>query len=281
MKVSLIVPTYNRLELLRKSLLSIISQPFQPHELVISDDGSSEDIIEGVWDILEQANFRIKFIRQEDRGFRAARCRNNAVRETEGDFIVCFDPDIVFSKYYLTTLVQSARNNKFIVGNVIRFTEAENEKITLDHIKKGDYSSILSEGQQKIPIAYYKKELFYSLLNRLKLRRQGPKLRSCVVGFFKEDFIKVNGFDEKFVGWGNEDDDLGVRFYAAGIKGKNPFKKDYAIHLWHERFHNGERINKCYQKERMKEIGRNNFRCKYGYEIHGSQEDVSVITIKK
>ncbi|MBA3030690.1 MAG: glycosyltransferase [Desulfobacteraceae bacterium] len=280
MNVSLVIPTYNRTGLLRKCLLSVLSQSIQPAELVLSDDGSSEDILSGIQDLLEQADFRIKFVQQEDRGFRAARCRNNGVRQAEGEYIVCFDPDIVFSKHYLKTLVGAAREKRFVVGQVIRFTEAQNNLICREHILQGDYSSILTEAQKHITPKQYRKELLYSLLNTMKFRKQGPKLRSGLLGFFKDDFVRVNGFDEKFVGWGNEDDDLGVRFYAAGIRGKNPFRKDYAIHLYHDRFHSDERANKSYQKKRMKEINRSNFRCEYGYETHDSQEEITVKTLK-
>jgi hypothetical protein len=280
MNVSLIIPTYNRTDLLRKCLLSVLSQSFQPTELVISDDGSSEDMITGIRDLLDQADFSVKFVQQEDKGFRAARCRNNGIRQATGEFMVCFDPDIVFSKNYLKTLVGAARKNRFVVGQVIRFTEAQNHLLLPEHILQGDFFPLLTEAQKRVPAEQYRKELLYRILNAIKFRRQGPKLRSGLVGFFKDDFVRVNGFDEKFIGWGNEDDDLGVRFYAAGIRGKNPFKKDYAIHLYHERFHNDERVNKKYQKTRMKAINRKHFRCEFGYDIHDSREEIKVEIIK-
>ncbi|MBU4317174.1 MAG: glycosyltransferase [Proteobacteria bacterium] len=280
MLISLVMPTFNRTDLLRKSLLSVLRQSLQPNELVLSDDGSSEDIISGIRDILGKINFPVKFISQEDRGFRAARCRNNGIRLAKGDFIICLDPDIVFSAHYLRTLVEAIEKKRFIVGAVIRLAEQESKKMTMRHIETCDFSSILSKPQKQIIIKQYRKEFLYSMLNKLKLRRQGPKLRSCVVGFFKDDFVKVNGFDEKYVGWGNEDDDLGVRFYAAGIRGKNPFKKDYAIHLFHQRFHNDERVNRSYQKNRMKVINKNNFRCEFGYDIYDSQDEIKMENVE-
>jgi glycosyltransferase involved in cell wall biosynthesis len=280
MHVSLIIPTYNKRHLLQKMFLSVLSQSYQPEELIISDDGSSEDIISGIGGLLEQANFTIKFVRQEDRGFRAARCRNNGVRETKGEFIVCFDQDLGFSKDYLRTLVCAAKKNRFIVGSVVRLSEAQTQKISRDELIQGDFAAVLTPLQKQITLKQYRKELFYNVLYHLKLRRMGPKLRSGTVGFFKDDFIKVNGFDEEYEGWGNEDDDLGIRFYAAGITGLNPFKKDYAVHFFHENAHNGERVNKPYYKKRAKEVNRDNFRCRNGYENSDSREEVIVKTIK-
>ena len=258
-----------------------MAQSLQPDELVISDDGSSEDIISGVQDLLHEAVFKVVFVKQDDKGFRAARCRNNGVRQTTGDFIVCFDPDLIFSKQYLRTLTDAAKKQTFVVGQVIRFTEMQNHQIKREYIQTGNFSSILTKSQAQLISKQYRKELLYKWLHALKLRKIGPKLRSGLVGFFKEDFIRVNGFDEKFVGWGNEDDDLGTRLYASGIRGLNPFKTDYAIHLFHEKFHNDERVNKKYQKQRMNEINRKNFRCEYGYDIYDDQKEVAITVIKE
>ena len=281
MKISLIITTYNRVHLLKRTYLSILHQTFQPDELIIADDGSSEDIVGGIQALVQQSDFKVKFVQQEDKGFRAARCRNNGIRQAEGDYIVCFDPDIIFSKHYLKTMIGAAEQNRFVVGQVIRLTEEQNDRITHAHIASGDFSSILTAPQKEIIPRQYRKERFYSVMHALKLRKQGPKLRSGLVGFFKADFIKVNGFDEKFVGWGNEDDDLGVRFYAAGIKGKNPFKKEYAVHLYHEAFHSGERVNRSYQKERKKEITKYNYRCEHGYDEMDNADEMVTVEILK
>lgn len=281
MIVSLIITTFNRTFLLRKSLLSVLSQSYQPDELVISDDGSSEDIISGIMDLIDKAPFAIKFVSQQDKGFRLAKCRNNGVRESKGDFLIFFDQDLAFSKNYIKTIVQSAKKSRFIVGWPIRLTKEQTESVNEEMIMVGDFSSILTKQEKKLTIKQYRKELLYFVLYRLKLRWIGPKLRGGIAGFFKDDFIRVNGYDEKFVGWGNEDDDLGVRFYRAGLIGLNPFKEDYAVHFFHERFHSNERINKTYYKKRIKEIAKSTFRCEYGFEPYDPLEKIAVEYIKR
>ena len=276
MKVSLIITTYNRVHLLRKTYTSILHQSFQPDELIISDDGSSEDIIEGIKDLIEQSEFKVKFVEQEDKGFRLAKCRNNGAREATGDFLVFFDQDLLFSKHYLEAMVNAAKPNRFVVGNPIRLSKPQSESITKEMIIEGDYTPILTESQRKSMIAQYRKERLYSVLKTLKLRRLGPKLRGGISGFYKKDFIKVNGYDEKFLGWGNEDDDLCERFYAAGIKGHNPFVAEYGLHLYHKRFHEGERVNRQYQKRRVKEIHKHDFKCTDGYLLKDDLEEITV-----
>ena len=56
---------------------------------------------------------------------------------------------------------------------------------------------------------------------------------TCNLGVWKEDFIRVNGFDELFEGWGFEDSDLVIRLIHAGIKRKEGRFAVPVLHLWH------------------------------------------------
>ena len=57
--------------------------------------------------------------------------------------------------------------------------------------------------------------------------------RTCNVGVWREDFVRVNGFDENFQGWGYEDSDLAVRLLRAGCRIKNGRFGASVYHLWH------------------------------------------------
>jgi len=53
------------------------------------------------------------------------------------------------------------------------------------------------------------------------------------MGFFKEDLVAVNGFNQEFTGWGREDSELAARLYRYGLKRReNPFRA-VCYHLWH------------------------------------------------
>ena len=94
-RVSVIITVFNRIHLLRKALISLGQQSYQPDELVLSDDGSDEGIVNGVKDIIEGFNFPVKFVQQENKGFRLAKCRNNGVRNASGNFLIFIDQDII------------------------------------------------------------------------------------------------------------------------------------------------------------------------------------------
>jgi GT2 family glycosyltransferase len=55
----------------------------------------------------------------------------------------------------------------------------------------------------------------------------------CNVSISKGDFIRVNGFDEEFEGWGQEDDDIAWRLQRLGVRQARLRYAGLALHLWH------------------------------------------------
>ena len=78
--ISFVVPVYNKLPHLRDCLLSLKHQSRLPDELVVSDDGSEDDVAPLLEAYKATVPFPITYVRQRRQGFRAAKCRNNAAR---------------------------------------------------------------------------------------------------------------------------------------------------------------------------------------------------------
>ncbi len=281
MKISLIITTYNRVNLLKNLLISLKGQDFTPDELIISDDGSSENIVAEIQDLIKDFKFNIKFVEQADLGFRLARCRNNAVRVAEGDYIIFVDQDLMFSTGFLREFVNSISEKNVIVGYPIRLNQEQSKKITFENLLSGDFSDIITESQKNKILFQYRKDKFNRFLQSLKIQKKGTKFRGGITGMFKKDYLEINGYDENFIGWGNEDDDFGRRLLAAGIRPINPFKDVYPLHHWHQEFHNnGERVNKDYYKKRKIEINKKNFSAKFGINNSLGNDKIEVIKLK-
>jgi GT2 family glycosyltransferase len=60
-----------------------------------------------------------------------------------------------------------------------------------------------------------------------------PKLTGCNFGVWRCDFERINGFDECFVGWGCEDDDLAQRLRASGVRVASIVRHARLYHMWH------------------------------------------------
>jgi glycosyltransferase involved in cell wall biosynthesis len=92
--VSVITPTYNRADKIQYCLNSVYYQTYRPIELIIIDDGSSDNTAEVIdsWASYKKSDgFMIKYIQQENRGPSAA--RNHGIRESTGNYIQYLDSD--------------------------------------------------------------------------------------------------------------------------------------------------------------------------------------------
>ena len=275
LKVSIIINVFNRVDFLKKALISLKYQSIVPDEIIISDDGSEEDIPSAIKDIIKDMNCRVKFATQEHKGFRLARSRNNGVRLASGDYLIFFDQDIVLTKNLIETFIKHNSKHQFCVAYPIRLTMKQTDFLKDSMIAPPNFKRILEKKQiHKIKKQYFK-DNFYQILKRFRLRTVGPKLRGGVAAINREDYIQVNGYDENYQGWGNEDDDLGRRLYRAGIHGKNPFYHEFPLHLYHEPNHRqGKRVNQTYYSQRLKEIKNGGYRCEHGFENPSSSEKI-------
>lgn len=91
--VSVIIPTYNRIELLGRALNSIAGQTQAPYEVIVVDDASTEDISRKV---SEFGMLPISLIRRQQRGGAAA-ARNTGILEAKGEYIGFLDSDDLWS----------------------------------------------------------------------------------------------------------------------------------------------------------------------------------------
>ncbi len=100
-KVSVIMPTYNRVRYLSEAIQSVLDQTFVDFELIIIDDGSTDDtesLIQGIGDP------RIRYAHQQHRGISAA--MNHGIRLARGHYIARLDSDDVWLPEMLATQIK-------------------------------------------------------------------------------------------------------------------------------------------------------------------------------
>lgn len=96
--VSIILPTYNRGYIIRRAIDSVFSQTYTNWELIIVDDGSTDDTFEKVNDYLNSNNM-LKYIRQSNSGLALA--RNVGIKISNGFLITFLDSDDEYLENHL------------------------------------------------------------------------------------------------------------------------------------------------------------------------------------
>ena len=91
--VSVIIPVFNRQDVLPRAVGSVLSQTFADYELIVLDDGSAQPVADAIGSVLEEPNVRL-VEHEVNRG--AAAARNTGVREADGRYIAFLDSDDVW-----------------------------------------------------------------------------------------------------------------------------------------------------------------------------------------
>ncbi|MBU1317616.1 MAG: glycosyltransferase family 2 protein [candidate division Zixibacteria bacterium] len=87
LSVSTVIPTYNRVNLIRRSVMSVLAASSPQDEIIVVDDGSTDNTV----DVLSEFNDSIIYIRTANAGAGAA--RNRGIAEAKGDLIAFLDSD--------------------------------------------------------------------------------------------------------------------------------------------------------------------------------------------
>jgi glycosyltransferase involved in cell wall biosynthesis len=99
---SIIIPTYNRGNLLEATIKSVQNQSFTDWECIIVDDGSTDNTKEIIYSLIEKES-RIKYIYQENAERSVA--RNNGIKNAVGEYICFLDSDDMYKSNHLETLI--------------------------------------------------------------------------------------------------------------------------------------------------------------------------------
>ena len=228
MNISLIITTYNWPESLSLVLLSVRCQTIIPSEIIVADDGSDFKTKDVINNFNNDYGLKIVHSWQEDKGFRAAKARNKAILHSSGDYIILIDGDTILHPNFVKDHHDFAEPGYFVQGSRVLISNKETAKaIANKNINFSLFSQSISNRKNSIhsKILSY---LFSSKLNSIH------GIKSCNMAFFREDCMKINGFNNDFKGWGREDSEFVVRLMNNGIKRKNIRFKAIQYHLWHK-----------------------------------------------
>jgi glycosyltransferase involved in cell wall biosynthesis len=226
--ISLVIATYEWPEALAAVLASVGRQTVAPTEVVIADDGSKEPTRRAIEAARTSLRCPLVHVWHPDEGFKLAQIRNKAVARAKGAYVVQIDGDMVLHRGFVEDHLAAAEPGRFVGGSRV-LLDAETSR------------RVLEGGAPPGPLA----PGLRNRLNGLRLPVLGAALAAVApagglrsvrggnMGFWRADFVAVNGYDEAFTGWGREDTDLVARFYRRGLRRRWFKLRGVAWHLHH------------------------------------------------
>ncbi|MFC1663209.1 glycosyltransferase family A protein [Patescibacteria group bacterium] len=158
MKLSVIIPTYNQVILLKKTLESLRQQSYEDFEIIVVDDGSTDDT--GTF-IKSQEG--IIYLKQNNSGPPVA--RNSGAKIAQGDYLLFCDSDVIIYKNMLSVMVSELNNNpdiNFVYGGFKYGRKTFSAlPFNIDRLKKMNYISTMSMLRKKYFPGFDEKLLRY------------------------------------------------------------------------------------------------------------------------
>jgi glycosyltransferase involved in cell wall biosynthesis len=217
-------------------LQGLNAQTYTNFDVIIADDGSRTDTRERLDIIKGYVSYPIVHVWHEDDGFRAGAIRNKAVAKASGELLVFLDGDSIPFPEFVERHVRFSEKGYFSSGNRILLRNSFTQKVLADN------SIIYSWGLSKWLVRWLARDInrLLPLIKlpdwsfRKKISHKWRGVRTCNMACWRSDFYRINGFDEKFQGWGREDSDLAIRLINSGVLRKDVRYAIPVLHLWHQ-----------------------------------------------
>jgi glycosyltransferase involved in cell wall biosynthesis len=176
--VSIIIPNYNRSDVIAQTLDSLLRQTYSNWEAIVVDDGSTDNS----WEIIQlytNKDIRIKGLKRDRLPNGPSTCRNIGAKVAKGKYLIFLDSDDILAGFCLKQRIEFMENNQplgFTIFNIIEFYKNPGDIEKIFNVHCNDLSGYL----------------------HLFLNNTIPWQTSCPI-WEKDFFMKLGGFDEKMI----------------------------------------------------------------------------------
>jgi glycosyltransferase involved in cell wall biosynthesis len=229
MRLALVISTYERADALSAVLHGVARQRAAPDEIVIADDGSGTATRDLITSFTRRSKVSVRVVSQPHEGFRLTRLRNLAIAASTADYLVFIDGDMLLHEAFVADHRRMARAGHFTQGVRVRADEALTARLI------GDPAMPLGPASRGLG---FLRRLYLLRSHRMAaacrtLANGFIAIKGCNQAFWRDDLVRVNGFNEAIQGWGPEDKELCARLVHAGIERQTLLFGGIAIHLHH------------------------------------------------
>ncbi|MEJ2647391.1 MAG: glycosyltransferase [Sedimentisphaerales bacterium] len=185
MLVSVIIPTYNRSKYVTKAIESVLAQTYKSYEIILIDDGSSDDTKELIKPYLD----RVKYFYQDNSGASAA--RNNGIRNAKGQWIAFLDSDDEWLPDKLAVQTRFIEKHSEIVAHMVNINLVNYNGKSLNSFLHCKFPHENEEGLIKEPFIPHLRYRTLAMPSGVMCRRE------CAInaGLFDESFCIGEDYD--------------------------------------------------------------------------------------
>lgn len=221
---SVIISTYNSPSFLALVLRAMSVQTSVPHEIIVADDGSSQDVRPLIERFKESVKCPIRYSWLPDNDFRLARSRNIASHKATGEWLIFLDGDCVVEPSFIERFLTFADADRILFTNR-KLMDRETTEFLLG---SGELTLKVEQYQTgrkfwKLPLGIFRKIP----------KRSWKNARGFMLAMRRDSFGLMGGFDEAYIGWGLEDSDLAVRGQRFGLQLYDARYGIGILHLYH------------------------------------------------
>lgn len=221
--ISIIIPIYNRRDNLRLVLAALDKQGMKDFEVVVSDDGSSDNPLSVLQEF--DARLRLRYCWHPHRGYRLSFVRNDGARFATGDAYLFVDSDVMLNPFALEHYrnIFEANPDAIIAG---RYDWLPPMEITLHDVYM-NWEAIVAEelpAKQVSVIVGLQGPDPRHVMNQTVFNSAALRDKYCLSMYGgnqlipKQLYWALGGYDEGMIGHGGEDAEFGMRAQKAGVK---------------------------------------------------------------
>jgi len=224
--ITLIISTYERPDALNQVLQGVQGQSEMPLEILVADDGSGPATRELISQWQKRLAAPLRHIWHEDLGFRKTMILNKSLAAAQGEYLALLDGDCVPHAQFVADHARLAERNFWVQGRRCFVNEKFAAKFAVGRtpVLRWMLAGRITGAAKGIRWPF-------PLVRRNTAQRG---IIGCNMGFWRDDLLAINGFDEEYSGWGlGEDSDVGTRLYHLGRPRKFVYGRAIVYHLNH------------------------------------------------
>ena len=237
-RCSLIISVYKNCRFLQTILASLSMQTMQDFEIIISEDGDSEEMSQFVssWHFIHPW----QHLTQPDEGWRKNRALNRAIRAAHTNHLIFIDGDCVLHPRFIEMHVRHFRSDAILAGKRVMLSQRLSDRIIsnpskIKSLQLAIWAALLWHRGTKRA----EEGVFISPdgpLGFIPKSRKLEYLTGCNMSFSRQAIEHINGFDEDYTSPAyGEDTDLVWRFRMAGYRFVSLRNMAVEYHLWHKK----------------------------------------------